>query len=73
MATVLKIKEFLSNLDNNDKIYVCYNDLSELECTFYTEKEIINLANEKDERSEIVDIDTALEFLEEYNFLTIIL
>lgn len=75
MATVSEIKKFISNLKDNDTIYIYYNDFDELECTFFTKDNIIDMANEKGGEKQITDVDSALQYLadidEDCHFLEI--
>jgi len=73
MATVKEIKDFLENFDDNENIYVAYDDNDELNCAFWTENAIIEKANEyvydeEDKDSEVKDIDTALQVCFDYDY-----
>lgn len=80
MATVQELKKYLNDLKDDEKIYIGYSDDDELECSIFSEEEIIDRANEKGGYEEtddyaITDVDTALSYLadmdEDYHFMEI--
>lgn len=75
MATVKELKEYLENLSGEQVIYIGYSDDDEVSCAFYTEEDIIEQANKKEdsddedveEADKFTGIDTALQYLMEMN------
>lgn len=73
MATVKRLKEYLDNLDLNEKLYIGYSDDDEWSCEIITEEDIIERVDEvrstyeEDEEDRITDIDSALVYLADMN------
>ena len=76
---IKELKEYLKDLSDEQVIYIGYSDDNEVSCTFYTEKNLIEQANEKagsddeDTDGKFTEIDTALQYLmemdEDYHFM----
>lgn len=79
MATVKELKKYLEDLSDEQTIYIGYSDDDEVSCTFYTEEDIIEQANEKagsddeDTDDKFTEVDMALQYLmemdDDYHFM----
>lgn len=73
MATVKDLKKYLSNLSEDETLYIGYYDDDEFSCEIFTEEDIIDSANEvggaddEDTDDRITDIDSALVYLADMN------